>query len=281
MELVDLGLVVPQAAQPVRQPGPAARPAVRWPPSRGSSRPVGGESSRSRTRVGGERDRRPWPRTRAATSRRRTARYGRRAPAVRRRRRPTARSSGRTRPGSTGRSTSCAAARPRQQPGRDPPRPPAQPQPVSATVASGRGHPVRRPTGSAAASRARARSRSTSRQPNAASTKNISTRSSSAVRLITKCSPSTASSAPARQPRTVERNSRRPIRHSISTESVPSTRHHEPPAEGVQPEQPLAERDDPLADRRVHDVARRRSGAGLPADRPGSGSLAFLGQVPS
>ncbi len=43
------------------------------------------------------------------------------------------------------------------------------------------------------------------------------------MRLITKCSPSTASSRPARQPRNVERNSRRPIRHSISTDSVPSS----------------------------------------------------------
>ncbi len=43
------------------------------------------------------------------------------------------------------------------------------------------------------------------------------------MRLITKCSPSTAISVPARQPRKVERNIRRPIRHSSSTDSVPST----------------------------------------------------------
>ncbi|CAM5316340.1 hypothetical protein SVIOM74S_00396 [Streptomyces violarus] len=43
------------------------------------------------------------------------------------------------------------------------------------------------------------------------------------MRLITKCRPSTAISAPARHPRKVERNSRRPIRHSSSTDSVPSS----------------------------------------------------------
>lgn len=92
----------------------------------------------------------------------------------------------------------------------------------SATSTSGRARPSAS-TGSAAASFARALSWSISRHPKAASTKNISTPSSSAVRLITKCSPSTAISAPARQPRNVERNSRRPIRHSISTDSVPSS----------------------------------------------------------
>ncbi|SCF76969.1 hypothetical protein GA0115256_116829 [Streptomyces sp. DconLS] len=92
----------------------------------------------------------------------------------------------------------------------------------SATCAFGRTRPSG-PTGSAAASLARDRSRSMSRQPNAATTKNISTPSSSEVRLITKCSPSTASRAPARQPRNVERNIRRPIRQIISTLSVPSS----------------------------------------------------------
>ncbi len=43
------------------------------------------------------------------------------------------------------------------------------------------------------------------------------------MRLITKCSPSTAISAPARHPRNVERNSRRPMRHSMSTDTVPSS----------------------------------------------------------
>jgi hypothetical protein len=60
-----------------------------------------------------------------------------------------------------------------------------------------------------------------SKQPNAASTKNIRIRSSSAVRLITKCRPSTASNSPAVQPSTVDPVSRRAIRAIISTESVP------------------------------------------------------------
>ncbi|CAM5651531.1 hypothetical protein STENM223S_07592 [Streptomyces tendae] len=88
--------------------------------------------------------------------------------------------------------------------------------------ASGRTRPSSS-TGSAAASLLRALSRSTTRQPKAASTKNISTLSSSAVRLIVKCRPSSAIRAPARHPRKVERNSRRPIRHSSSTERVPSS----------------------------------------------------------
>ncbi|MDH6550712.1 hypothetical protein M2162_004809 [Streptomyces sp. SAI-041] len=61
------------------------------------------------------------------------------------------------------------------------------------------------------------------RQANAASTKNISTPSSRAVRAITKARPSTVISAPARQPRKVERKIRRPTRHTISTDSVPSS----------------------------------------------------------
>ncbi len=59
--------------------------------------------------------------------------------------------------------------------------------------------------------------------PNAASTQNITMRSSSDVRLITNSRPSTAIRPPARQPSAVERSSRRPIRHSISTASVPSS----------------------------------------------------------
>lgn len=55
------------------------------------------------------------------------------------------------------------------------------------------------------------------------------------MRLITKCSPSTASSAPARQPRNVERKSLRPIRHSISTDSVPSTATMNRQPNGVKP----------------------------------------------
>ncbi len=125
------------------------------------------------------------------------------------------------------------AARPRQTPariryGRQPSRS------VSAIFASGRVRPSSS-TGSASASRALARSRSMSRDPKAASTKNISTRSSSAVRLITRCRPSTASSAPARQPRKVERKRRRPIRHSISTDRVPSTAVMNRQPKGVKP----------------------------------------------
>ncbi len=126
-----------------------------------------------------------------------------------------------------------AEASPRETPaairhGRQPSRSP------SATPVSGRSTPSSS-TGSAAASLRLAQSRSISRQPNAASTKNISTRSSSAVRLITKCRPSTASSPPARQPRNVERNSLRPIRHSISTDSVPSTATMNRQPNGVNP----------------------------------------------
>lgn len=104
----------------------------------------------------------------------------------------------------------------------------------SATPASGRSTPSSS-TGSAAASLRRAQSRSISRAPKAASTKNISTMSSSAARLITKCRPSTASSVPARHPRNVERNIRRPIRHSISTDSVPSTATMNRQPNGVKP----------------------------------------------
>ncbi|CAM5536971.1 hypothetical protein SCALM49S_05457 [Streptomyces californicus] len=60
-------------------------------------------------------------------------------------------------------------------------------------------------------------------------------RSSSAVRLITKCRPSTASSSPARHPRNVERNSRRPIRQSSRTESVPSAATMNRQPNGVKP----------------------------------------------
>ncbi|SCD64583.1 hypothetical protein GA0115246_1041118 [Streptomyces sp. SolWspMP-sol7th] len=105
---------------------------------------------------------------------------------------------------------------------------------VSAIVASARTTPSAS-TGSLARSRARARSRSRSRQPKAASTKNISTRSRSAVRLITRCSPSIVSSAPAKQPRNVERNMRRPIRHSIHTDAVPSTAVMKRQPKGVRP----------------------------------------------
>ena len=92
--------------------------------------------------------------------------------------------------------------------------------------------------------------------PNAASAQNISSGSSSAVRLCTNASPSTASSSPATQPSSVERNSRRPIRAIISTDRVPVSGDHEPPAERREPEQLLADRDHPLAARRVHDVGR-------------------------
>ena len=131
---------------------------------------------------------------------------------------------------------------------------------------SGRARPSS-PTGRAAASRARAWSRSTSRQPNAARTKNMRTRSSSAVRLITTCRPSTASSAPARQPSGVERNSRRPMRHSISTDSVPRTAVMKRQPNGVRPNIHSPSGDHPLARRRVHD-----EGPGVgERDRPGGG----------
>ena len=47
--------------------------------------------------------------------------------------------------------------------------------------------------------------------------------SSSAVRESTRWKPSSASSSPAAQPSVVERNIRRPIRTSSSTDSVPAT----------------------------------------------------------
>ena len=69
----------------------------------------------------------------------------------------------------------------------------------------------------------------------------------------------------------MERNSRRPIRHSISTDSVPSSATMKRQPNGVRPKHPLADRDHPLADRRVHDVARARCSAGSAAGAGGSG----------
>ncbi len=88
--------------------------------------------------------------------------------------------------------------------------------------ASGRTRPSES-TGSAAASLARALSRSSSRQPNAATTKNIRTPSSSEVRAITKARPSSDIMTPATQPKNVERNRRRPMRHSSRIARVPSS----------------------------------------------------------
>ena len=79
------------------------------------------------------------------------------------------------------------------------------------------------PASSARSQRNRRWSRSTTRQANAASTKNITKMSSSAVRDSTKCSPSRVISRPAAQPSVVERNIRRPSRMTISTERMPAT----------------------------------------------------------
>ena len=131
--------------------------------------------------------------------------------------------------------------------GEQPPGPPAEPRAEPGTERRRRARPPAGP----APSRGRPRG-----APNAASTQNISSGSSSAVRLCTNSSPSTVSSSPATQPSSVERDSRRPMRAIISTVRVPTTRRPEPPAERGEPEQLLADRDHPLAARRVHDVGR-------------------------
>ena len=58
------------------------------------------------------------------------------------------------------------------------------------------------------------------------------------------------------QPSSVERIIRRAIRHSISTGERAEHRRQNRQPNGRQPEDLLAERDHPLADRRVHDVRR-------------------------
>lgn len=68
---------------------------------------------------------------------------------------------------------------------------------------------------------ARIWSRSISRQPNAATMNIARMPSSTAVRLITIDRPSTASSRPATQPSSVDRNSRRPMRASMTTVATP------------------------------------------------------------
>ena len=86
--------------------------------------------------------------------------------------------------------------------------------------------PTRAPSGPDAAVPARAArrlSRSTTRQPKPASTKTARKMSSSAKRLCTIDSPSTASSNPATQPSSVDRVIRRTIRMSSSTQTVPAT----------------------------------------------------------
>ncbi len=64
-------------------------------------------------------------------------------------------------------------------------------------------------------------SRSTTMQPNAATTQNSRKMSSIAIRLCTKCRPSNAMMPPAMQPSSVERNIRRAMRQSSSTDSAP------------------------------------------------------------
>ena len=105
----------------------------------------------------------------------------------------------------------------------------------------------------AAASRARVRSRSTTRQPNAASTQNIRKMSSSAVRLITNSSPSSASSRPGHAAEQGRPGHPPGDPGQQQDGQRPDQRGGEPPAERVQPERPLAERDEQLAQRRVHD----------------------------
>ena len=106
------------------------------------------------------------------------------------------------------------------------------------------------------------------------------------MRDSTKCMPSSAISRPAVQPSTVERNIRRAVRIMIRIETA--RRHdggHDPPAERVVAEHLDAERDDPLAQRRVHhevgvraeDVAGR-VGLGAPLD-PVVEQLLALGGV--
>ena len=127
------------------------------------------------------------------------------------------------------------------------------------------------PASSAASHRRRRASRSTSSAPKVASTNSSRKMSSSAVRERTRWKPSIASSRPAAQPRTVEPNRRRPMRTASRTDSTPATA-----AEKRQPnsgtvvddvpgrahvavdvlvsERPLADRDEPFAERRVYDV---------------------------
>ncbi len=75
----------------------------------------------------------------------------------------------------------------------------------------------------ASASRDRDTSRSISIAPNAASTKNIKKMSRMPVRLSTNSMPSSDSSRPAMQPSSVERVSRRAIRHMSRIASEPKT----------------------------------------------------------
>ena len=106
------------------------------------------------------------------------------------------------------------------------------------------------------ASRLRNQSRSAARQATAATTKKARKMSSSAVRDITNASPSKASSSPARPPIRVDRETRRTSRIVHQDQQRAEDQRSDPPAEGVHPEELLARRDQPLADRRVDDERR-------------------------
>ena len=91
------------------------------------------------------------------------------------------------------------------------------------------------PAATAAAILARERSRSTSSAPNAASTQNMTKMSSSAVRLITNSSPSSASSSPATQPSKVDLVILRAMRAVSRMASEPTTAAANRHPKGVRP----------------------------------------------
>ena len=95
--------------------------------------------------------------------------------------------------------------------------------------------------------------------PNAASTQNMTKMSRIAVLLSTNSRPSSAISKPATQPSSVERVIRRVTPGDHQDRQRPDDRRGEPPAERGQAEQPLADRDHRLAERRVRHVLARRA----------------------
>ena len=140
------------------------------------------------------------------------------------------------------------------------------------------GRPGWRATSSA--SRARETSRSIRMQPNAASTKNIRKMSRIPVLDSTNSSPSSDISSPAMQPSRVDLVIRRAIRQISRIGQRAEHRAGEPPAERVQPEQPLPYRDQQLADLGLdhvlparRGVVARREEVRVPGDDDGIGDL--------
>ena len=235
------------------------------PPSSGRSR-TARRTSRSRTpgrrppAARRERDRQPFPVADQRAPPRQAYPAARRAP-----RSQATVERQRTRAGTRSRSTSTR----RRSPGTA--RPPTRHQRMPSAGPASSAPPS---SAAAAAILARERSRSITRQPNAASTQNITKMSSIAVRLITSSSPSRASSSPATQPSRVDLVIRRAIRAVIRMASEPTTATENRQPNGVRPNSHSPGRDEDLAERRVHDELAA-GGRGCSSCPGASSALAF------